>query len=54
MRWGGNKRFLAAAAALVVLSACGSSNTPSAGSVSTVSLKIMVGGLNKQDRKSVV
>jgi NitT/TauT family transport system substrate-binding protein len=40
-------RAFAAVAALVVLAACGSSPSTSGG-VQTVSLKIMVGGLNKQ------
>jgi len=39
---------LAAVVASVVLVGCGSTSSPSAGSVQTVSLKIMVGGLNKQ------
>jgi NitT/TauT family transport system substrate-binding protein len=41
-------RQLAAVLAGVVLAACGSTSSPSTGSVQTVSLKIMVGGLNKQ------
>jgi sulfonate transport system substrate-binding protein len=42
-------RQLAAVLAGVVLAGCGSTNSPTgAGSVQTVSLKIMVGGLNKQ------
>ena len=48
MRFGGGNRIYAGIAALVVLAACGSSPAPSTGSVQTVSLKIMVGGLNKQ------
>ena len=39
---------LAAVVASVVLVGCGSTSSPSVGSVQTVSLKIMVGGLNKQ------
>ena len=39
---------LAAVVASVVLVGCGSTSSPSAGSVQTVSLKIMVGVLNKQ------
>ena len=41
-------RRLAAVVASVVLVGCGSTSSPSVGSVQTVSLKIMVGGLNKQ------
>ena len=41
-------RLAAAVVASVVLVGCGSTSSPSAGSVQTVSLKIMVGGLNKQ------
>ena len=41
-------RISAAAVALVLLAACGSTSTSSGGGVKTVSLKIMVGGLNKQ------
>src|SRR5207237_9550575 len=48
MRFGGGNRSYAGIAALVVLAACGSSPAPSTGSVQTVSLKIMVGRLNKQ------
>src|SRR5881398_2930497 len=43
-----NRRLFGAVASVVVLAACGSSPAPSTGSVQTVSLKIMVGGLNKQ------
>src|SRR5438067_13077947 len=39
-------RLLAAIASLVVLAACGGSTAPTSGG--NVSLKIMVGGLNKQ------
>src|SRR2546430_6124605 len=42
----GSPRLLAAIASLVVLAACGGSNAPTSGG--NVSLKIMVGGLNKQ------
>src|SRR5207245_9832372 len=42
----GSPRLLAAIASLVVLAACGGSNAPTIGG--NVSLKIMVGGLNKQ------
>ena len=49
MRFGGSHRVLAAVASLVVLAACGGSSTTGGGGGSqTVSLKIMVGGLNKQ------
>lgn len=44
----GSQRMLASMAALIVLAACGSTSSPSAGGTQTVSLKIMVGGLNKQ------
>lgn len=44
----GSQRMLASIAALVVLAACGSTSSPPAGGTQTVSLKIMVGGLNKQ------
>lgn len=44
----GSQRMLASIAALVVLAACGSTSSPSAGGTQTVALKIMVGGLNKQ------
>lgn len=44
----GSQRMLASIAALFVLAACGSSGSPSTGGTQTVSLKIMVGGLNKQ------
>ena len=44
----GSKRLLASIAALVVLAACGSTSSSSTGATQTVSLKIMVGGLNKQ------
>lgn len=44
----GSPRFLAATAAVIVLAACGGTSTPSSGGTQTVSLKIMVGGLNKQ------
>src|SRR5947209_20136721 len=43
----GSPRLMAAIAAVVVLAACGSTSTPSAGG-GTVNLKLMVGGLNKQ------
>src|SRR6266566_2650531 len=43
-----NRRLFGAVASVVILAACGASNTPSSGGTSTVSLKIMVGGLNKQ------
>ncbi|HEX7265125.1 MAG TPA: ABC transporter substrate-binding protein [Candidatus Dormibacteraeota bacterium] len=39
---------MASIAALFVLAACGSTSSPSTGGTQTVSLKIMVGGLNKQ------
>src|SRR6266702_1855685 len=42
----GSPRMLAAIASLVVLAACGGSTAPTSGG--NVSLKIMVGGLNKQ------
>src|SRR6266571_7272879 len=42
----GSPRLLAAIASLVVLAACGGSTAPTSGG--NVSLKIMVGGLNKQ------
>ena len=41
-------RLFSSVAAVAILAACGASNTPSSGGTSTVSLKIMVGGLNKQ------
>src|SRR5947209_1588372 len=41
-------RQLAAVVAVVVLAACGSTSSSGTGGVQTVSLKIMVGGLNKQ------
>ena len=41
-------RLLAAIAALIVLAACGGTNTTGGGGSQAVSLKIMVGGLNKQ------
>src|SRR5690348_15996305 len=41
-------RLLTAIAALVVLAACGGTTSPGGGSNQSVSLKIMVGGLNKQ------
>jgi len=41
-------RLLGAVAALVVLAACGGTTTTGGGGTQTVSLKIMVGGLNKQ------
>ncbi|HEV2477661.1 MAG TPA: ABC transporter substrate-binding protein [Candidatus Dormibacteraeota bacterium] len=40
--------MLASIAAIFVLAACGSTSSPSTGGTQTVSLKIMVGGLNKQ------
>lgn len=40
--------FTAVAAMAVLVSACGGSSSTSGGGVSTVSLKVMVGGLNKQ------
>jgi len=43
----GSPRLVAAVSAVIVLAACGSTSTPSAGG-GTVDLKIMVGGLNKQ------
>ncbi len=43
----GSPRLVAAVSAMVVLAACGSTSSPSAGG-GTVDLKIMVGGLNKQ------
>ena len=43
-----NPRPLAAIAALIVLAACGGTNTTGGGGSQSVSLKIMVGGLNKQ------
>jgi len=43
----GSPRLLAAVSAVIVLAACGSTSTPTAGG-GTVDLKIMVGGLNKQ------
>src|SRR5438270_5940196 len=45
----GSPRLMAALAAMVVLAACGGTTTSGGGGGSqTVSLKIMVGGLNKQ------
>ena len=44
----GSQRMLASIAAIFVLAACGSTSSPSTGATQTVSLKIMVGGLNKQ------
>src|SRR5579872_1661689 len=41
-------RFLSAIAALVVLAACGGTASSGGGATPSVSLKIMVGGLNKQ------
>src|SRR5579872_6368496 len=41
-------RFLSAIAALVALAACGGATSTGGGGTPTVSLKIMVGGLNKQ------
>src|SRR5579864_877809 len=41
-------RLLAAGAALIVLAACGGTTSTGGGGSQTVSLKIMVGGLNKQ------
>src|SRR5258706_12634410 len=43
-----NRRLYGLIAAVVILAACGSSNTPSGATVQTVSLKLMVGGLSKQ------
>jgi NitT/TauT family transport system substrate-binding protein len=43
-----NRRLFTALAALAVLAGCGSSPAPAPGVPATVSLKIMVGGLNKQ------
>jgi NitT/TauT family transport system substrate-binding protein len=43
-----NRRLYGLVAAVVILAACGSSNTPSGATVQTVSLKLMVGGLSKQ------
>src|SRR5437764_5605275 len=43
-----NRRLFGAVASVVVLAACGSTNAPSSGGVTTISLKVMVGGLNKQ------
>ena len=42
------RRLFGAVASVVVLAACGSTNAPSSGGVTTISLKVMVGGLNKQ------
>ena len=47
MRAGWHRLAVAVVASLVLVG-CGSTSNPSAGSVQTVSLKIMVGGLNKQ------
>jgi sulfonate transport system substrate-binding protein len=44
----GWRQLAAVLASLVLAAACGSTGSPSTGSVQTVSLKIMVGGLNKQ------
>lgn len=45
----GSQRMLASIAAIFVLAACGGTSSPSStGGTQTVSLKIMVGGLNKQ------
>ena len=44
----GSQKMLASIAALFVLAACGGTSSPSTGGTQTVSLKIMVGGLNKQ------
>jgi NitT/TauT family transport system substrate-binding protein len=44
----GWRQLAAVLAGMVLAAACGSTGSPSAGSVQTVSLKIMVGGLNKQ------
>jgi len=44
----GSPRLLAGVAALIVLAACGGSTTTGGGGSPSVSLKIMVGGLNKQ------
>src|SRR5438477_10891868 len=43
-----NRRLFGAVASVVVLAACGSTHAPSSGGVTTISLKVMVGGLNKQ------
>src|SRR5207247_10187318 len=43
-----NRRLFGAVASVVVLAACGSTNAPSSGGVTTITLKVMVGGLNKQ------
>ncbi|MDQ2943802.1 MAG: ABC transporter substrate-binding protein [Candidatus Dormibacteraeota bacterium] len=43
-----SRRLFAGLAALAMLAACGGTSTPSGSGVQTVSLKIMVGGLNKQ------
>jgi NitT/TauT family transport system substrate-binding protein len=43
-----SQRIFAALGALAMLAACGGTSTPSGGGVQTVSLKIIVGGLNKQ------
>jgi NitT/TauT family transport system substrate-binding protein len=42
------RRLYGLIAAVVILAACGSSNTPSGATIQTVSLKLMVGGLSKQ------
>lgn len=44
----GSQRMLASIAAIFMLAACGGTSSPSTGGTQTVSLKIMVGGLNKQ------
>jgi len=44
----GSPRLLAGVAALIVLAACGGTTTTGGGGSQSVSLKIMVGGLNKQ------
>src|SRR5437660_594588 len=43
-----NRKLFGAVASVVVLAGCGSTNAPSSGGVTTISLKVMVGGLNKQ------
>src|SRR5712692_4761634 len=43
-----SQRVFVAIGALAILAACGGTSPPSGGTVQTVSLKIMVGGLSKQ------